>query len=214
MKKSVIIAVGLLMGLVAQAQDGFPLQFVGNDGEIIPDGTVLNLTDIEEDFFGDLQMPSGISVMNVGDEMVYGGATYTIIAITNGRFQTCFPLYCMTQEEVGTYETGAGAILPDQLMDMQTEFFPDGDGTCFVTYQLQTYRKVGKNYFPDEDGPTITLRFATDPDGIGSIKGDKVQSVTYYGLSGQKVEHPRRGIFMKKTTFADGSFTVRKCVLR
>ncbi len=120
----------------------------------------------------------------------------------------------MTQEEVGTYETGAGAILPNQLMDMQTEFFPDGDGTCFVTYQLQTYRKVGKNYFPDEDGPTITLRFATDPDGIGSIKGDKVQSVTYYGLSGQKVERPGRGIFMKKTTFADGSFTVRKCVLR
>ena len=196
MKKSVIIAVGLLMGLVAQAQDGFPLQFVGNDGEIIPDGTVLNLTDIEEDFFGDLQMPSGISVMNVGDEMVYGGATYTIIAITNGRFQTCFPLYCMTQEEVGTYETG------------------DGDGTCFVTYQLQTYRKVGKNYFPDEDGPTITLRFATDPDGLGSIKGDKGQSVTYYGLSGQKVERPGRGIFMKKTTFSDGSFTVRKCVLR
>ena len=149
MKKSVIIAVGLLMGLVAQAQDGFPLQFVGNDGEIIPDGTVLNLTDIEEDFFGDLQMPSGISVMNVGDEMVYGGATYTIIAITNGRFQTCFPLHCMTQEEVGTYETGADAILPGQLKDMQTEFFPDGDGTCFVTYQLQTYRKVGKNYFPD-----------------------------------------------------------------
>jgi hypothetical protein len=73
---------------------------------------------------------------------------------------------------------------------------------------------TAKNYFPDEDGPTITLRFATDPDGLGSIKGDKGQSVTYYGLSGQKVERPGRGIFMKKTTFSDGSFTVRKCVLR
>ena len=218
MKKLFTLCLAFLAGLAlqAQAQDSFPLQFVGSDGEIIPDGTVLNLTEVEiDELFGDMLMPSGLSVANVSNDVVYGGATYTVQVIKGGRFQTCFPSNCMSQGATGTFTTNAEAIMPGQLRDMQTEFFPDGEGTCIVVYQLQTFRKVGVNYMPDEDGPTITLRFATDPDGIGSVKdGKKVLAVTYYDLSGQRVERPVRGVFMKKTAYADGTFTVRKSVIR
>ena len=218
MKKTITLLMCLFAAFVVQAQNDFPLQFVGADGDIIPDGTVVNITEIEiDELFGDMLMPAGIAVTNVSSDVVYGGATYTILTISNGRFQTCFPNNCMSQMATGTFSTSADAIMPGQLRDMQTEFFPDSDadGKCFVVYQLQTFRKVGSNFLPDEDGPTITLRFATNPDGIGNIKAGKdVYSVTYYDLSGQKVERPKRGIFMKKTTYADGTFTVRKSILR
>ena len=215
MKKIVTLFFSFFAAFALQAQNNFPLQFVNASGEIIPDGTVLNLTEIEiDELFGDMLMPSGLKVTNVSNDVVYGGATYTIQVIKGGRFQTCFPSNCMSQGAAGTYTTNADAFMPGQLRDMQTEFLPDGDGTCIVTYQLQTFRKVGNSYFPDEDGPSVTLRFATDPDGIGDVKASKACSVTYYDLSGQKVERPVRGVFMKKTTYADGSFTVRKSVLR
>ena len=215
MKKIVTLFFSFFAAFALQAQNNFPLQFVNASGEIIPDGTVLNLTEIEiDELFGDMLMPSGLKVTNVSNDVVYGGATYTIQVIKGGRFQTCFPSNCMSQGAAGTYTTNADALMPGQLRDMQTEFLPDGDGTCIVTYQLQTFRKVGNSYFPDEDGPSVTLRFATDPDGIGDVKASKACSVTYYDLSGQKVERPVRGVFMKKTTYADGSFTVRKSVLR
>lgn len=215
MKKIVTLFFSLFAAFALQAQNNFPLQFVNASGEIIPDGTVLNLTEIEiDELFGDMLMSSGLKVTNVSNDVVYGGATYTIQVIKGGRFQTCFPSNCMSQGAAGTYTTNADAFMPGQLRDMQTEFLPDGDGTRIVTYQLQTFRKVGNSYFPDEDGPSVTLRFATDPDGIGDVKASKACSVTYYDLSGQKVERPVRGVFMKKTTYADGSFTVRKSVLR
>ena len=198
-----------------QAQDEFPLQFVDEDGQIIADGTVLDLTEAEEDdLFGDILMPTGISVRNVSDGMVYGGGTYTIQFISNGLFQTCFPSVCMRQNIAGTYSTGTDTFLPDQLRDMQTEWLPEAEGMCIVTYQLQTFRKLGKNYIPDEDGPTITLNFYYGTTGIKEAKGKKVSTVTYYDLSGQKAEHPGRGVYMKKTVYADGSFTVRKSIFR
>jgi hypothetical protein len=215
MKKLFTLCFCILAGFAVQAQDNFPLQFVGSDGQVIPDGAVLNLTDIEiDELFGDMLMPAGISVANVSDETVYGGATYTIQVINNGRFQTCFPVNCMSHGTTGTFSTLPDAIMPGQLRDMRTEFLPNGDGNCIVVYQLQTFRKVGTSYFPDEDGPTITMRFATDPDGIGNIKGNKACTVTYYDLSGQQVERPKHGVFMKKTTYADGTFIVRKSVIR
>jgi len=155
------------------ANNDFPLQFFTKDGQMIANGTVLNTGEIESDLFGSIYIPANVKVKNVSNEMVYAGATYTIQTISNGQFQTCFPLYCMTQEEVGTYETGAGAILPDQLVDMQAEWFPEGEGMCVVTCQLQTYRKVGKNYTLDEDGPTITFKFE-------SGTGNDTYNLNYY----------------------------------
>lgn len=215
MKKTITFCMCLFTCLAMHAQDEFPLQFVGSDGQIIPDGTVLNLTDVEvDDIFGEMQMPAGLCVTNISDETVFGGATYTIQTISNGWFQTCFPSNCIRRNEAGTYETTPGNIAPGELRDMLTEWFPDADGICIVTYQLLTFNNFGSTYFPDEEGPTITLRFATTPDGIGEIKGGKACSVTYFDLSGQRVERPSRGVFMVKTTCADGSVSVRKNMFR
>ena len=215
MKIRVTFLICLLASLGLQAQDEFPLQFIDENGEIIADGTVLDLMEIEEDeLFGDLKMPTNISVKNISDDVVYGGGSYTIQFISNGNFQTCFPMNCMIQSAVGTYSTGSDTFQPGQLRNMQTEWLPEAEGMCFVSYQLQTYRKLGKNYIPDEDGPMITLCFYYGTTGMKGTKGKTVRDVTYYDLSGQAVERPTHGVYMKKTTFADGSFIVRKSLFR
>lgn len=215
MKKIITLCMCLFAGLAIQAQSDFPLQFVDKDGQVIPDGTELDITEFEEDeLFGDILMPTDVSVKNNSGGAVYVGGTYTVKSIDNGWFQTCFPSVCMRKNATGTYTTGTDAIQPGQIRDMQTEWFPEGEGTCIVTYQLQTYRKVGNNYMLDGDGPTITLNFYYGTTGIGSAKaGRKVCSVAYYDLSGQKTDRPSHGVYMKKTTYADGTSTVRKCVL-
>lgn len=207
---------GLFAGLAVQAQNDFPLQFVDKDGQIISDGSVVIITDYEEDeLFGDILMPTNVWVKNISNETVQGGASYTIQKIDNGSFQTCFPANCMRQMFAGTYSTGTDAFMPGQLRDMQTEWFPEGEGVCEVTYQLKTFRKVGTSYFPDEDGPTITLNYYYGTTGIGDLKGGKkICSVTYYDLSGQITDNPRHGVYLKRTAYADGTYSVQKtCIV-
>ena len=216
MKKIITLCMCLFTGLAIQAQSDFPLQFVDKDGQVIPDGTELDITEFEVDeLFGDILMPTDVWVKNNSSGEVYVGGTYTVKSIDNGWFQTCFPSVCMRQNVAGTYTTGTGAIQPGQIRDMQTEWFPESEGTCIVTYQLQTYRKVGNNYMLDGDGPTITLNYYYGTTGIGSAKaGKKISSVTYYGLSGQKADAPQHGVYMKKTTYTDGTSDIRKCMFR
>jgi len=216
MRNFLTLFVCLLIGFSAQAQNDFPLQFVDKDGQIIPDGTILDITDFEEDeIFGDILMPANVWVKNISNETVQGGASYTIQTINNGWFQTCFPAYCMRQSIAGAYTTGIDTFSPSQFRDMQTEWLPESDGVCMVVYQLLTYRKLGNNYMPDGDGPTIHLNFyygaAT---GINNANSDKqVCSTTYYDLSGQRTDHPHHGIYLKRTTYADGTIKVQKTLI-
>lgn len=219
MKKIFTLLVCFLAGFTVQAQSDFPLQFVDKDGQIIPDGTVLEITEYEEDeLFGDILMPTYVWVKNVSDEMVYGGGSFTIQTIDNGSFQTCFPSSCMNLSSEGTYTSGKDAIMPSQVRDMQTEWLPDpdGKGTCLVAYQLQTFRKLGNNYMPDDDGPTIYLHYfyGVEPTGISQAKAGKtVSSITWYDLFGRQTSDPRRGAFLKRTTYTDGSSIVQKKII-
>lgn len=217
MKKTITLLVCLFAGLAVQAQSDFPLQFIDQDGQVIPDGTWLDITDYEEDeFFGDILMPVKVWVKNVSGSAVYGGASYTIQNISNGWFQTCFPSVCMRQNAKGSYATQTDNFIPGVPRDIQTEWMPDREGVCFVTYQLKTFRKMGTNYMPDGDGPMITLNFYYgDVTGISgkSASSKPVSSVTYYDLSGQITERPRHGVFIKRTTYTDGTSDVRKKIL-
>lgn len=212
MKKIITLCSCLLVGLSVQAQNDFPLQFVDKDGQIIPDGTVLEITDYEkDDLFGDILMPTNVWVKNISDETVLGGGRYIIHSISNGWFQTCFPSVCMRQSGAGTYSTGNDAFMPMQIRSMQTEWLPEGQGTCIVTYQLQTFRKVGRNYIIDGDGSTITLYYSYGTTDIGSMKDDKkAASVTYFDLTGKSASLPVHGIYLKRKTYADGTSETQK----
>ena len=216
MKKFFTLCIGLISSLAVGAQGDFPLQFADKDGNIIADGTVINLTSFETDDFGTVQMPTRLYVKNTTDAPVQGGAVYEIQSISNGAFQTCFPANCVRQQNCGLYEANNGNIEANELRYMQTEWFPESEGTCVVTYQLRTYRQnpnTGK-WIVDGNGPEITLNFSYAPTGIEAITDSKeVKAVAYYTQQGQRVHPQRQGLHVVKTTLADGTVTIKKIVI-
>ena len=217
MKKIFTLCFGLMAALTLHAQSDFPLQFADKDGNIIADGTTLNLTEYEEISFGDIQMPSGLYVKNISTETVQGGGTYNIQTLSSGAFQTCFPENCAQKKTTGTFETESGAFAAGSLTNMQTEWLPEAEGTCVVVYQLQTYKQnaITQKWTVDKTGPSVTLNFTYSTTGVSAIKNDKVvSSVTYYDILGRQVSQPSRGIFVRKTVYADGTSATQKTVMR
>lgn len=161
MKKNFLSCVGIFAALAIQAQSEFPLQFADKDGNIIPDGTIIKITDVQDDGFGGLQMPTNLYVKNIGSEKVQTAGVFVIESIDNGTFQTCFPANCIRQDAPGEYTTTQGEIAAGELKSMQTEWLPAAEGSCKVTYRLQSYSlntNTGK-WILDGEGPQVTLNF-------------------------------------------------------
>ena len=218
MKKIFTLCFGLMAALAVQAQDDFPLQFAYSDGTIIPDGTTLNLSEYEADDFGDIQVPTRLYVKNTSSAAVQGGGTYTVQSLGSGIFQTCFPVNCVQQNRVGTYTTGSDQIAAGDLKNMQTEWFPTAEGTALVTYQLLTFKQnvITKQWNTDREGPKITLSFTySTTSGISGTQATKgIRSEVYYDMQGRLVSQPSHGLYVRKTTFTDGTSATQKHIIR
>lgn len=214
MKKLFTLCTGLMLALTLQAQNDCPLQFADKDGNIIADGTTLNISEVEEDDFGSVLMPSGLYVKNTSEADVHCSGVYTVQSISNGGFQTCFPENCLAPNTTpGQYNTQEGTINAGMLKSMQTEWLPVAEGKCVVTYQIITYKQnvITKKWNVDKQGPTVTLNFTYTTTAIGQAKSAKaVRSVAYYNLTGRRVQTPAKGIYIVKTTYQDGTVTSRK----
>ena len=195
MKKFYLLCLGLFAALAIQAQNDFPLHFADKDGNEIADGSTLNLTEVEDDDFSIL-MPSGLYVKNTSNLEVQCAGAFEVKSISNGAFQSCFPLNCMQATQVGSYTTQNGAIGAGELMFMQTEWLPLAEGTCKVTYQLVTYKQnvITQKWNIDKYGPTVTLNFTYGTTGISAVKARR--PVTYYDMQGRRVVRPAKGLYI------------------
>ena len=93
--------IGLMTTLAMQAQSDFPLQFADKDGNVIADGSTLNITEAGDDGFGGVLMPSGLYVKNTSSDEVQCGGSFNVKLMSNGAFQSCFPSNCMQASKVG-----------------------------------------------------------------------------------------------------------------
>mgnify|MGYP007056168889 CR=1 FL=1 len=215
--KKVILLIFMTVAAVATVRaqaDDFPLQFVDAGGNVVPDGSVLNFYEIEEDDFGDQLMPTHLYVKNTSESDVQAGALYIILSLGSGAFQTCFPENCIQQRTTGSFQTPGGTIHAGELKDMQTEWLPGDVGQTVVTYQLITFRQnvITKKWITDRYGPKITLNFSNDPTIVRDIKtrnekknGDEVSFDLAGRLLPLRWEVGRRLLILRMT---DGS--VRK----
>ena len=207
-----LMAFGMIMS--ANAQDtAFPLQFADSEGNMIADGTVLDITRYEDDGFG-VMMPSGVFVRNTTDADVYAGGIYIISRMDNGVFQTCFPQNCEIKETTGNYETVVGVVSAGSLHNMQTEWLPEAEGSCLVGYQLVTYRRLlgGNSYKQNEMGPAVGLHFTYDPASIDNTDTDGLvlKSVEYRTLDGRRTSSPSHGVFVVKQKYMNGATKTTK----
>ena len=200
MKKIFTLCVGLFAALALQAQSDFPLHFVDKNGNEIADGSTLIITDWIDDGFGGIMVPSGLAVKNTSDAEVQCAGAFTVRSISNGAFQSCFPMNCMQARTVGDYTTQNGAMAAGDLKNMQTEWLPDPDseGTCTVVYQLITYKQnpITKQWTVDKYGPTVTMNFAYGTTGINNAPTSNAQRSTCYDLMGRRVSKPAKGVYI------------------
>jgi len=213
MKRMFTLCWGLVAALFMQAQNDFPVQFVDKDGNIIADGSTLERTAYVEDDFGEVQMSALLWVKNFSNEPVQIGATYTIQTISSGAFQTCFPANCARKTATGTFTTGNDMLPAGLLKDMQTEWFPTAEGTCTVTYQLQTYyQNFSGKWIAGDEGPKVTLNFNYNTSAdVNQMETQKeIKSVDIYNILGQRIQELSQGLYIKKVTYADGTTKTRK----
>ena len=217
MKRFTTLFLTLAACLGMQAQTDFLVQFADKNGNVIANGTTLNLTEYETDGFGDIQLPAGLYVKNTTSAPILVKGKYTVETLDNGIFQTCFPENCMTHNATGSYETQQGQLNASELRNMQTEWKPTAEGNCKLTYQLYYW---GTNDFGGQsfvEGPKVTFSFtyskSTDIDAAKSNVG--IRSITYYDLTGRPVAGAERvplaqGVYIRKVVHTNGTTAVSK----
>ena len=177
---------GLCMTVfTAMAQDSTGLfVFVDENGTELEDGATIVRNVVELDAFGQEIINSGLSVKSNGaGANDYLRVNYVVQQIDNGSYQICFPATCNLQQAVGSYQTGIGQLMGD-LQDIQSEWFPEADGTCVVTLTIETLAKQAgfpPKYETTGYGPTISIKFVKGgaPEPIpGDVNGDGEVNIT------------------------------------
>lgn len=236
MKKTLLSIVFIATASFAFADVDHTMEFVDKDGNIVADGSVINRTEVEEDDFGDMQIKSGLYAKNTSSKAVNIGFTITAENVPSGQFRHCFPGSCnntpqhpelATYPIIGSVDTRAvgstgTTIKAGETQDLQSEWILESGkyGTCTVKYQFHIYTAAiqdGKIVYTSKgDGPSVTVNYIyQDPTGINTnVAEQKLNSVSYYDLSGRKVSHPESGVYVKKMTYADGTVKSQKVAVK
>lgn len=189
--------------------------FVKADGTEVPDGAVLNLTDLEESPFGDMQINSGLYVKNTSSTSENINVTLNISSITpKSKIQFCVLMSCTKYGEPGSY-VKSGILRADYTNDLQLEWLPGEEedeatgetkylyGSGNATLMIEHMDAAGK--YVVGTGPTVTLNFTyADPTGIKDVDAKAAKTiVARYNANGQLLTAPQKGLNIVK--YADGT---------
>lgn len=225
MKKFFVFCLLLPAALTMTAADNEDVVFTDADGNVYEDGTVLVLTDVEENIMGDessdntYMINSGLYVTNVSDELRHTTLVYEVSEISRGTHSCCFPSLCITMSTTGTYETDRSSVKAGVSKNMITEWYTAGEGNCTATYTLYNYSydSTTAEYTLLGVGPTITVQYvwSSESTGISNlVTSDDCVSVEYYDAAGARVSNPSKGMFIKKMLMSDGTTKTQKLVIR
>lgn len=196
--------------------------FVDADGNVIADGTVLTVTTVEYDELSDEPfLPSGLYVRNDAGKVKQLKIEYTISQISGGYHQICYPGSCTIKTTTGSWvmptDTGnPSPIKADVTADLETEWYPSGEGTCSATYTLHIYQYDSGSYVDEGVGATVTVNYVYDPASVTRLTSDEEQVVrkTYYDLTGRKVSKPAGGIYIVRKELQNGKTIANKVYIK
>lgn len=180
------------------------LQFVDKDGNVVPDGSVVNITEVtivpitDNDgnvLWEEYMFPTGLYVKNSYDEDVTVRVDYNITSLPNGAFQICFPMSCVSKTTTGSNSTNSGTMKSGETKDLQAEWMceENGYGTCSVELQLVLTKGLGSK------GPKITVNMIySDPASVNNLNGEQATEVARYNAAGQRIDADQRGLHIVK----------------
>lgn len=219
MKKIFTLAMLLVLGLgTSFAQDeeiDNTLQFVDAQGAVVPDGSEITRTEVEDDGFGSLQIPTGLSVKNTSNEAVGTKCEFNVLEVPTGTVNCCFPMACMSAPKTGIFNTMGGSLDASETRDFQTEWIGfEQYGKAKATFQILICElgQFGKAGDVIANGPKITINFVySDPTGINGPTNVTVNRVAErYNAAGARIYAPVKGINILK--MEDGS--VKKVLVK
>lgn len=173
--------------------------------------------------------PAKPKIYSVEDEYDTHGYSYVEAILSNttakGEFLDTRRIYynLSIDDEVWTFTPDEYANLDEDMTDVPYGFIDNEDFQTFkgrhVIYLFTTdFSKVTlTEFYVDSDGvahysePDVWTKGAS---GVKQATGEKtVKSARYYDLSGRTASQLSRGIYIKATTYNDGSVTMKKVVV-
>lgn len=189
-------------------------RFVKADGTEVPDGSVLNLTEMEQSIFGEWEINSGLYVENTSSTAEIIQVTMNVNSLSEeSAIKFCVLGNCSNYPSVGTY-IKSGVERAGNKDDLQLEWLAalaedeEGEqtplyGNASITMMIEHLDAAGKLVLGT--GPTITLNFTyADPAGIKDVDAKVAKTiVARYSANGQLLTAPQKGLNIVK--YADGT---------
>jgi len=197
MKKVITLCAAVLMNMAVMAQVDETFQFVDANGTVVPDGSVITVSVVEDDGFGSLEMKVPLFLRNSSGQETAVGIYETIDDMPNGMWQTCVLGNCVSLTKTG-YSSKAVVAGDQPDMDLQTEWFPEGGqyATWQATLQIHIFNVESKESFGQNVktvgdqvtayGPQVTVRFQyADPASVSQLRADGSAVREVYDLQGR-----------------------------
>ena len=226
MKKIFTLCFALFSAVTMFAQETKGMfEFATADGTVVPSGTVITKSDVEdftdpEEEMDNKQIPTNLFVKpiktDLNGEKICVKLRVNVERIDHGSIAFCLLGNCMSATDKGKYDSSGGFV--DKLDDLQTEWKIGNDeetdkamyGEAKAKLTLVVCRKVslGKDQFGIEqfdyedigESSTITVHFVYNEKstGINGISNADATVVARYAADGTRLSAPQKGLNIVK----------------
>ena len=176
-------------------------QFIDEQGNIVPDGSVITINKVNDQ----LQMVVPLHIKNMTGEKAAVSMWEDISQKPSGEWQTCAFGNCLTLSKNGYSPKSVAEAGYDR--SIQTEWIPTPGAYAewTATLQIHVFNIVTKTQFGQKidsagddiigHGPTVTVRFRyQDPSHVGSLLTDGTAISHIYSFDGRQLNALRRGL--------------------
>lgn len=206
MKKLFTLIAMTMLVVASQAQS---LQFCYADGTVIPDGTEIVATTVNEELleWDEIQLESGVFVKNTSAGNVTATLSFNITELSEeSSLSVCLGTNCHMYTETGENSISNVKLNGNSINDLMCHWVPAVNddyeylpGNCKAIYTISE----GGNKCS-----TITINFVYGDTSVNGINTSDAKIVATYTANGQLASASQKGLLIQK--MSDGS--IRKVI--
>lgn len=207
MKKILTLLLMVAAGAASACAQGIDnvLQFVDENGNVIPDGATIIRCDPVKNDFEEMQVNTDLFVKNTSGQEQGVYLKVNVTKLDGGGMQVC--VGSCEPFGLGEGNTGKDVVPAGGSMDIQAEWLlgnaPE-NAECIVKYQIVRAESLGgfpPKFGNEYQGSTVTVKYINAPAsaGIDDAAADTPAKVTArYNANGQETVRPVKGLNIVK----------------